>query len=139
MLHSLLGLLVLRRSRRWLRVEPYNHEKKESGNHRPETSDPDPSAADFPAAGVLVVCVMADSNFVLLFDIGEEGTLVVDAEGKDSMLIGDSEARAVHSAGFRSESWLECEAVKRREHGEFELQSILGGNIEGNVFVINIL
>lgn len=139
MLHSLLRLLVLSRSRGWLRVEPYNNKEKESADHRPETSDPDPSAANFPAAGVLVVRVMADGDFVLLLDVGEEGTLVVDTEGKDSMLIGDDEARAVHSAVFRSEGRLESEAVERREHSEFELQSILAGNLEGNVSVVNVL
>lgn len=139
MLHSLLRLLVLSRSRRWLRVEPYNNKEKESANHRPETSDPDPSAANSPAAGVLVVRVMADGNFVLLLDVGEEGTLVVDTEGEDSMLVRNGEACAVHSAGFRSEGRLESEAVERREHGEFELQSILAGNLEGNVSVVNVL
>lgn len=138
MLHRLLRLLV-GRSRRWLGVEPYNNKEKESADHRPETSDPDPSAANSPAAGVLVVRVMANGNFVLLLDVGEEGTLVVDTEGKDSMLVGDGEACAVHSAGFRSERWLESEAVEGREHGEFELQSILTGDLEGNVSVVNVL
>lgn len=55
------------------------------------------------------------------------------------MLVGDGEARAVHSAGFCSEGWLESEAVERREHGEFELQSIPGRNLKGNVSVVNVL
>lgn len=35
---------------------------------------------------------MSDGDGILFFDVGEEGTLVVEFEVKDSVLVGDFEA-----------------------------------------------
>lgn len=82
--------------------------------------------------------VVADGHLVLLFDVGEKGTLVINAEGEDSVLVGNHEACAVDSAGFCPLDGLEVETVKGREHGEFELQGIFRGHFEGDVFVMNV-
>ena len=82
---------------------------------------------------------VAVSHLVLLLDVGEEGTLVVDAEGEDTVLIGGHELGAEHSAGIGTAGGLEVQAVERREHGELELESIAGGNFEGNPLVVDIL
>lgn len=65
--------------------------------------------------------IVANGDFTLFFDVGEERTLVVNAEREDSMLIGDGEPRAVDGAVFRPEGGSESEAVERREHGKFKL------------------
>ena len=82
--------------------------------------------------------IVTNSDFVLLFDVGEERALVVHAKGEDPVLIGDGEACAVDGAVFRAAGGLESEAVEGREHGEFKLQRIFGGNLERNVFTISV-
>lgn len=138
MLHRLLRLFILRCRRRWLGVKPHHNKSKESGNHRPQAANPDPTAADFPAARVFIVSVVADGDFMLFFNVGEEGALVVNTVGKDSVLIGDGKACAVYSAIFGSAGWLQIEAVEGRKHGEFELQGVFGGDLERNIFVVNV-
>lgn len=135
---TLLRLLVLRRSSRRLTVKPHDHKSKESSNHRPQASNPDPTAADSPAARILIVRIVANGDFMLLFDVGEERALVVNAEREDSVLIGDGESCAVDGAVFRPAGGLESEAVEGREHGKFKLQRIFRGNLEGDVFIIDV-
>lgn len=134
---NLLSLLKLISHRG--RVEPDNDESQKSSNHRPKTGNPYPAAGNSPAARVLVVGEVAVSHLVLLLDGGEEGTLVVDAEGEDTVLIGSHELRAEHSAGIGTAGGLEVQAVERREHGELELESVAGGNFEGNPLVVDVL
>lgn len=84
------------------------------------------------------MCVVTDRDFVLLFDVGEEGTLVVHAEGKDTVLVRHRKARTVNSAVLRATDWLEIETVEGRKHSELKLERIAGRNLEGNVFAIGV-
>lgn len=107
------------------RVEPDNHESQESSNYRPKTGNPYPAAGNSPAARVLVVREVAVGNLKLLLDGGQEGTLVVDAEGEDSVLIGSHELSAEHSAGIGALDRFQVQAVEGREHGELELERVV--------------
>jgi hypothetical protein len=76
---------------------------------------------------------------MLLLDGGQEGTLVVDAEGEDTVLIGGHKLSAEHSAGIGAMGGLEGETVEGREHGELELERVVAGDFEGNPLVIDVL
>lgn len=81
---------------------------------------------------------MADGDFTLFVDIGEEWTLVVYVEGEDSVLVWESEGRAVDCAVFCAGRGLEVKAVVRGEHGEFELDCVGGLDLEWDVVVIGV-
>lgn len=97
--HKLLCLLNLRHSSLGrLRIKPHDYKSEEPSNNRPKPRNPDPTATNSPAAWVLIVGEVADSNFMLFLNIGEEWPLVVNAKGEDTVLIWNSEARAIYSA-----------------------------------------
>lgn len=121
------------------RVEPDNDKSQKSSNHRPKTGNPYPTASDSPTARVLVVRKVAVGDLMLLLDGGEEWTLVVDAEGEDTVLIRGHELSGEHSAGIGAVGGLEGQAVEGREHGELELERVASGNFEGNPLVIDVL
>jgi hypothetical protein len=85
------------------------------------------------------VSKVADSDFVLFVDVGKEGTLVVDTEGEDTVLVGKSERCAVDCAVLCAGSGCECKTVIRREHCEFELNGVGSFNLERYIVVIGIL
>ena len=106
--NKLLCLLDLRRSSLGrLRVEPHDHKSEEPANNRPQSRNPNPTATNPPASGVLIVSEVADSDLMFLFDIGKERSLVVNTEGEDSVLVGDGEARAIYSAVLCAAGWSE--------------------------------
>jgi hypothetical protein len=82
---------------------------------------------------------VADGDLVLLLNSGEEGTLVVDAEGEDAVLIGGHKLSAEHSAGLGAVGGLQVKAVEGREHGELELKLVVARNLEGNPLVVDVL
>lgn len=57
--------------------------------------------------------VVADGDFVFLFNVGEEGTLVIYAEGEDPVLVGNRELGAKGGAVFCCLDRLEVETVER--------------------------
>ncbi len=75
------------------------------------------------------MCEMSYRDSMLLVHVGEERSFVIDAESEDSVLVwkrkGGAENGAVGSLGDRGES----EPVERREHREFELQSVGRGRV----------
>lgn len=126
-----LGLFDLRvRCRSGFGVQPNDYKREESRDNSPETSNPDPAAGDLPAPRVLVVCKVANGDLVLLLDIGEEWTPIIDAERENAMLIRDRKSDTVDSAILRAVFRQEIETVEWRKHGELQLQSILRGNFE---------
>lgn len=50
---------------------------------------------------------MANSNGPLLIHVGEEGTLVIHAEGKDAMLVGEGEGGAEDGAVGGLGGWVQ--------------------------------
>lgn len=78
-------------------------------------------------------------DLVLLLNTREEGSLVGDLECKDAVLVrrGESgaEDRAVGGRGGRRQR----NAVERREHGEFQLESVVGRNRERHVMRLVVL
>ena len=83
--------------------------------------------------------IMADSHLVLLLNVGEEGTLVVDTEGEDTVLVGDGELSAVDGAVFRLGGRLEVKTMEGGQHGELELKGIILGNLERQILVVAVL
>lgn len=82
---------------------------------------------------------VAHGHLVLLLNVGEERPLVVDPEREDAVLVRRHELSAVHSAGLRAAGGLESQTVERREHGEFQLQLVLAGDLEGHPLVVGVL
>lgn len=78
---------------------------------------------------------MADGNGVLLLEVRVEGSLVVDLEVKDSVLVRELEAGGVDGGCGGGLCDREGETVEGGEHGEFELEDVAGGWGEGNPFV----
>lgn len=83
----LLGLGLIR-----LAVEPDSDKDQPASGCNTDTSDPGVGTADYETAGPLVVSKVADSDGLLLVDVAEERTLVVDDEVEDTVLIGHGEA-----------------------------------------------
>jgi len=82
---------------------------------------------------------MSDSDSVLLFEIGEEWSLVVDFEVENSMLVWETEAGSVDGRVLGRGGRGERKTVEGRKHGEFELDDIASGWSEGHPFVPRIL
>lgn len=59
------------------------------------TRNPGPGSTNNPTSWPLVVCEVTYGDGVLLFDVGEEWTLVVDFEVEDSVLIWEADLSAV--------------------------------------------
>lgn len=76
---------------------------------------------------------------MLLFNVGEERPLIVDAEGKDAMLVRNCEAGAIYSAVLGPARRGQRETVEGGEHSELELYGVLGGDLEGDKSVIAVL
>lgn len=81
---------------------------------------------------------MSNGNLSLLIDVREERPLVVDAEVEDAMLIGEFETRAVNGGVLGGLDRDEGEAVERREHCEFELQSVVLWGGEGDPMRVGV-
>lgn len=67
---------------------------------------------------------MSNSDSVLLLDKGVSGSLVVEVEGKDSMLVGNLESGRVHSTGGGDVCLVKSETVVRIQHCELDLNVI---------------
>jgi len=85
--HSL-HFLLARRKRHGLAPQPQSNKCEPSSDGYTNTRNPRPGAADGPTTRPLVVCEVPDCDSVFLLDVGEEGSLVVDLEVEDPMLIG---------------------------------------------------
>ena len=94
LLHFLpLALLVSR-----LAPQPNTHKSYPSGNCNPHARNPDPTCTNLPTAWPFVVSEMSDRHFPFDIHVGQERSLVIDAERKDAMLIWKLERTAEDSA-----------------------------------------
>jgi len=82
---------------------------------------------------------VAERDGVFLFDIGDEGTFVVDLEGEDTVLIWSLEGGSVDAGFIGGDDGKQGETVVRVQHSEFELEMVFGGNDEGNPTVVGPL
>lgn len=110
--------------------QPNPHKGHPRYDCNPNASNPHPTGTDLPTAWILVMCKMSYCHFSLDIHIGEEWSLVVDAEGENAMLVWQSEGRAKDRAICSLGHWNEVEPVEWREHGEFELDSICRVNLQ---------
>lgn len=67
---------------------------------------------------------VAHADGVLFVQIGQEGSLVVDFKVKDAVLIRQCKRGAIDGGGIGGSNALQVQAVKGREHGEFELKLV---------------
>ena len=129
-----LALLVGR-----LAPQPDTHKSHPTGNCNPYTCNPDPTSTDLPATWPFVVSEMSDRYFPLYVHVGEEWSLVIDAERKDAMLVWKLEGTAKNSAIRCLRNGYEIETVIRREHGKFKLQSVRGVDFERTEMIVRVL
>ena len=86
---SLFAFLVLIICR--FAVEPYPHKCNPTGYSNPDPRNPNPACADLPASRPLIVGEVSHRHFPLDIDVGQIGSFVIDPEGEDAMLVGNSE------------------------------------------------
>jgi hypothetical protein len=130
----LLGLGLIR-----LAVEPDSDEDQPASGCNTNASDPGVGTADDETARPLVVSKVADSDGLLLIDVAEERTLVVDDEVKDTMLIGNGKAGLKDGAVGGWLDWVQGHTVEGRQHAELELDRVPGSREEGNPTVTVVL
>lgn len=95
------------------------------------TSDPWVCCADDETPGPLIVGKVSDSDGILLKDVCEERTLVVDEEVENSVLVREGESGAVGGAVGGLGSRLKGQTVEGRKHAEFELDRVAGSRSVG--------
>lgn len=78
---------------------------------------------------------MADSDFVLLFDVGQVWALVVDTEREDSVLVWRCEGGAEDCAVLGTSLGLQVQEVEWRKHSEFKLDLVFGDGFERHPLV----
>lgn len=76
------------------------------------------------------MCKVAHRHLAFLLDARQPGSFVVHLEGEDAVLVGRRKGRRVDGAVAGDCGWGEREALKGREHAEFELERV-GGRWEG--------
>lgn len=84
---------------------------------------------------------VADRDLALLVERRQKGALVVDAEVEDAVLVGQAEVgREDRRVGvrWRRGQRRQGEAVEGREHGEFELDGVVGRGEEGLEVVLGV-
>lgn len=122
-------LLIFLRGRR---IQPEPQENQPPHHRRPHARDPDICAADRETPRVFIMCHVSHGHRPLLVDVGEEGSLVVDAEVEDAVLVWKGERGGVESRVGSGEGGrrVQGETVERREHGAFELDGVGWGRGE---------
>jgi hypothetical protein len=68
------------------------------------------------------MCHVADTNSVLFLEICSKGSLVVDLEVEDAMLVGKSEGSSVNGSLVCLRERQKVKAVEWGQHGELELE-----------------
>lgn len=85
------------------------------------------------------MCEMTNRHFPLHVDVGQEWSLVVDAEREYAMLVWQAKRSAVDGAvgccGYR----LEVESVEWRKHSEFQLEFIVRDDGEWRKMIKGVL
>ena len=75
---------------------------------------------------------VSDCDLPLLLNVGKEGTVVLDVEVEDTVLIRGLEGGAKDGRVCGLREGGEIDAVEGRQHAEFELDSVAGSRDEGN-------
>lgn len=122
-----------------LAIQPNRDKGYPSSNSDPDPSYPCPAPTNLPASRIFIVCEMANCDFALDVDVGQEGPLVIDAEGKYAVLVGGAEGGAEKGAVGCGSDGGKVETVEGREHGEFELEGVFGGNSQGGIMILRVL
>ena len=78
------------------------------------------------------------SHLPLLLNVRQKGALVVDFEGEDPVLVRQFEGCAEDGAVGCCADGVEWKAVEGREHAEFKLEAVCGGDDEGRVVGISV-
>lgn len=81
---------------------------------------------------------MAQRDFALDVDVGQEWPLVVDAEGEDAVLVGRAEGGAEEGAVGGGGDGGEGQAMEGGEHGEFELEGVGGWGGERDIVGLGV-
>ena len=136
---NLLPLLHLPRLFHGLTPQPQPYKREPPSNRNPNPGDPHPRTTNLPTPWPFVMGKVPDRHGPLFIHIGIEGSLVIDAEVEDAMLIWQFERGGVDCAICCLGSWCEGESVKGGEHGEFELERVARRWCEGGEVVLRVL
>lgn len=85
------------------------------------------------------MCKVAHCNCVLLVDVRNEGTLVVDTERKYAVLVGYLERGGESGTVWRKGRWKQRKAVVRIKHSEFELEGVVRGDKIWDPLIVGVL
>lgn len=85
------------------------------------------------------MCKVAHGNCVLLVDVRNEGTLVVDTERKDAVLVRYLKGGGESGGVWRNRRRKQRKAVVRIEHSEFELEGVGGGDAIWDPLIVGVL
>ena len=119
-------LLFLRR----FTIQPDRNKGYKPAHHAPQAGNPYPAPRNSPTSWPLIVRKVSYRHLSLLLDVRQEGTLVVDFEGEDPVLVWQFEGCAEDGAIGCCADGVEWKAVEGREHAEFKLEAVCGGNDE---------
>lgn len=121
--------LVLRRTE-----QPDQDKEKPATDGGDDACHPGPRRRDEVRPSPLVVGHVADGDGELLFNVSEEGALVVDHEVEDAVLVWRGEVSAIYRELSRGSGGvlLQLEAMEGRQHAEFKLEVVSFGNDEGS-------
>lgn len=120
-------------------VQPESDKREPSENGDPDTANPHPRTADLETPRVFVVSKVPDSHLPFLVDVGDERTTVVDAEVKDTVLVGSLESGTEDGSICSLSDRGEVETLERRQHAKLKLDVVLGGGVEGSEVVVHVL
>lgn len=107
-----------------LTVQPHPHKQHKAPNDGPQSCNPRPRRTNPPASWPLIVREVPYRNLSSFLEVREEGTLVVDFEGEDAMLIRSFEGCGEDCRVLGCRGRLQGEPLERTEHRELELESI---------------
>ena len=78
---------------------------------------------------------MANSDLILLLNIGEERTAILNKEVENAVLIRKFKGRAEYGRKWRRIYWGEVEQLEWRKHAESELNVISGWRRVRNITI----
>ena len=115
--------------------QPHPNEDQPSGNSDSNTRNPGVCTADDEAPRPLVVSKVPHGHCPLLEYVGQEWPLIIDQKVEDAVLVRQGEGSAEYGAARRLRSRLESQAVKGRQHAEFELDGLAGCRDKGHKMI----
>lgn len=78
---------------------------------------------------------VADRDFVLLLDVGQERPLIIDAEGENAVLVWRGETDSENCAVLSILLWQKIQTMPGGKHGKFKLDCVVCRDPVRNPFI----